>query len=167
VKAASEPEQRLRDCPVDQEDVDIPVITGITRPALGNVIDFAKLSRKRQESDEASTLLHRVFSENERTVLAEGDRLDSNPMEAKGLADERFPGLESQYIEIVDFFLERDGRVDKEEFDALASKLGTFPDGALEAINDWAFSQFDEPLIEEGEPLMMQVHLLKQLQEAV
>jgi hypothetical protein len=37
------------------------------------------------------------------------------------------------------------------------------PDGALEAINEWAFEQFDEPLIEDDEPLTLNVSLLSRM----
>ena len=40
-----------------------------------------------------------------------------------------------------------------------------FFDGALEAINDWAFSRFDELLIEEGDPCIVPRHLLEKLIE--
>jgi hypothetical protein len=34
------------------------------------------------------------------------------------------------------------------------------PDGVIETINEWAYEKFDEPLIEEGDPLIINVGLL-------
>ena len=157
-----EPMKRFK----DHENVDIPRITETGSPALVTVIDFDKLSRKRRESEEVSNILHRVFTENEPAapVIEESESVAATLETA---VDDRFLGLDRVYAELIEFFLRQDGHVGREEFEALAKKLGVFPDGAIEAINDWAFSQFDEALIEEGEPLVMQVHLLTQLQEAV
>lgn len=35
------------------------------------------------------------------------------------------------------------------------------PDGSLEAINEWAFEQFDEPLLDDGEVLTVNLALLE------
>ena len=32
-------------------------------------------------------------------------------------------------------------------------------DGSLEEINEWAFDRFDEPLIEDGDKVMIVAHL--------
>ena len=34
------------------------------------------------------------------------------------------------------------------------------PDGALEAINEWSYDKFDEELIEDGDPLIINMALL-------
>jgi hypothetical protein len=45
-------------------------------------------------------------------------------------------------------------------FEAKARELGLMPDGALEAINEWAYDTFDEELIEDGDPLIINMALL-------
>lgn len=45
-------------------------------------------------------------------------------------------------------------------FETKARELGLMPDGALEAINEWAYDTFDEELIEDGDPLIINMALL-------
>ncbi|MGO9545730.1 MAG: TerB N-terminal domain-containing protein [Rhodomicrobium sp.] len=136
-------------------------IEGIDPIASGDpsIIDFTKLNLKRQETEEASGLLHRIFAESDAEMVFVND-IPLKPQEPEG---GRFPGLESDYVKIIDLFLERNGRLGRSEFEALS----TFPDGTLEAINDWAYSHFDELLIEDGEPMVISPHLLSRLRESV
>ncbi len=47
------------------------------------------------------------------------------------------------------------------EFDALADELGLFPAGAIEMINEAAFELADGPLLENGDPIELDGHVLK------
>jgi hypothetical protein len=38
-------------------------------------------------------------------------------------------------------------------------------EGALERINDWSFDRFDEPLLEDGNEIVMAPHLRPRLAE--
>lgn len=125
------------------------------------ILDFTKLNRKRQETEEASGLLSGIFAEPESDMAFVNDLAAERGPAANG----SFPGLEKEYVELIGLFVERNGRIGRTEFDALAVTLEVFPDGAIETINDWAFTQFEEPLIEEGETLVIPSHLLDWLHE--
>ena len=48
------------------------------------------------------------------------------------------------------------------DFDSLARELKLMPDGALDAVNTWAYERFDDPIIvEQGEELQVQSHLVE------
>jgi hypothetical protein len=50
----------------------------------------------------------------------------------------------------------------KTDFDSLARACGVMPGGALDAVNEWAYDRFDDPiLIEQGEQLEVQTHLVE------
>jgi hypothetical protein len=37
------------------------------------------------------------------------------------------------------------------------------PDGAIEAINDWAYTKFDQPVLDDGDPIAIDQALLQRL----
>jgi hypothetical protein len=47
------------------------------------------------------------------------------------------------------------------EFEALASSLGLMADGAAEVVNDWAWERFDDAIIEDGDPLTINIALMR------
>ncbi len=51
----------------------------------------------------------------------------------------------------------------RDEFDELADRLGLLPAGAIEAVNDAAFSAFDEPLLEGQDPVEVNPDALEEL----
>jgi TerB-C domain len=40
------------------------------------------------------------------------------------------------------------------------------PDGSLETINEWAFERFDEPLLEDGDTLTVNISMLGPMADA-
>jgi hypothetical protein len=54
----------------------------------------------------------------------------------------------------------------RSEFDAQASELGLLPAGAIEIINDAAFTVSDGPLIEGDDPIELDGHVLKEMLDA-
>ena len=48
------------------------------------------------------------------------------------------------------------------EFNSLARSHNLMPSGALDAVNDWAFQLFDDPIvIEQGDQFQIQTQLLE------
>lgn len=74
--------------------------------------------------------------------------------------DDRFPGLEERHALLLNEVCGRD-IIDQATFAALAQKYGLFPAGAMETINEWAFERFDEPVLDEGEPIEIAHHLVR------
>ncbi len=52
---------------------------------------------------------------------------------------------------------------DKIAVHKMCKKLGLMTDGAMEVLNEWAFVHVDEPIIEDGEPIYIDVNLAKEI----
>ncbi|MFT4079273.1 TerB N-terminal domain-containing protein [Rhodomicrobium sp.] len=144
----------------DKKHVVPKATISVEKPELP-IVDCTKLDRKRRETEEARGLLSGIFAEPESDMAFVDDLVPEREAAAEG----HFAGLEKEYIELIGLFVGRGGRIGRTEFEALAVKLDIFAGGAIETINDWALTRFDEPLIEEGETLAIPAHLLNQLQE--
>lgn len=49
------------------------------------------------------------------------------------------------------------------EFETICSELGLMPDGAIEGINEWSFKSVNAALIEDGEPVYVDMELAEEL----
>src|ERR1019366_9149733 len=86
---------------------------------------------------------------------------DSAPVEPANEVNpaEPFPGLDEAHGAFLKL-LSTEPSWPRAAFEAAAREADLMPDGALEAINEWAFEQFEEPLIENDEPLVLNASLL-------
>lgn len=71
-----------------------------------------------------------------------------------------FPGLEQRHASLLAEICTHDV-VDQATFAGLAQKHGLFPSGAMETINEWAFERFEEPLLDDGDPIEIAHHLIR------
>ena len=53
------------------------------------------------------------------------------------------------------------------DFDAAATAVGLMPDGAMEAINEWAFDKYGDALLEDGDLVAINLELLSDDLEAI
>jgi hypothetical protein len=70
--------------------------------------------------------------------------------------------LDAAHAKLLSRLLERPSWT-RDEFEAVTRELGLMPDGALESLNDWAFDNFDEALIDEGDPLVLNASCIEAL----
>lgn len=117
-----------------------------------NGLDPERLARIRAETERSSAMLAEVFSDDEAPAPAEEDN-------QAGSAD-LWAGLGVEYAGLATRLLVRP-EWSREEFDSLARGAGLMPDGALESINEWAFDRFDEPLVEDGDLIVVNAALLQ------
>lgn len=118
----------------------------------GLMLDSSKIIAIERETREAADLLRPVF--------AEANETEPKP---KSLAGDgvRFPGLDPEHALLVEVLSAAEvGHWSRADFEARARKLGLMPDGAIETINEWAFDNFGEPLIEDGAPLTINLGLI-------
>jgi uncharacterized tellurite resistance protein B-like protein len=86
------------------------------------------------------------------------------PFQVIPLKDPRFGNLDVRYHNILSRLLTRPIRL-RTDFDSLARELKLMPDGALDAINEWSFDTFGDPIIvDQGGELEIQSHLLESQQ---
>jgi hypothetical protein len=135
-------------------------ISGIPIPAeaaSGIRIDVDRLASVQKETQEVSRLLSQIFSENDETSA-----LPSNA--ASGAKGSSLTGLDKRHAELVEY-LEMNGEISRQEFDERAKSLKLLPDGAIETINEWSFHCFGEPLIEDGEHIVLSDALRQRIAE--
>jgi tellurite resistance protein len=131
-----------------KSDAEIP----LPREEAG--IDVGRLERIRAETTRVSALLATIFVEDEPAA---------QPAPPRERVDARsaFSGLSGTHSQLLLRILERD--MTRDEFESAAAELRLMPDGAFEAINDWAFDAFDEPLLDDGDVISIAPHLRQKL----
>lgn len=116
-------------------------------------IDVARLARIRSETSDVSKLLASIFVEEE---VAE-------PAKSQTVAVGRYPGLDTAHAALLSGIV--DGSVaSRAQFDAAARAARLGAEGAIETLNEWGFDQFDEPVLDDGETLVIPSHILTLLQ---
>jgi hypothetical protein len=148
VKRSDEP------VPISEEDraagIPIPKEPSSTVPpvvaARGISIDAARLARTRRDTEAVSALLSDIFAEE--VVVPQPAPIEPAALE----------GLDGPHTELVEL-LELRGSMTRSEFERHAKEMRLLPDGAIERINDWSFDRFDEPLIEDGDEVVVTSHL--------
>jgi tellurite resistance protein len=120
-------------------------------------VDFDRLAAIRHETKSTASVLAEIFADEE--VLF-NEKPPSVPNEVDLSApDEGTDGLEQRYAV---FLSELRGQSEwsAEEFDQLARRANLFPGAAKEALNDWSLDRFDELILEGGDPIEINIHLL-------
>jgi hypothetical protein len=123
--------------------VEVPLVEP-TAPVV--TIDFEKLARLKRETEEVSGILQGIFKEDVVEVRSEILQTEDQ--------GNSFPGLDEAHETLLLLLIEK-GPISRQEFVTAANGLGVFPDGALETINDWAFEQFDDPVVEDGAQIVV------------
>ena len=84
---------------------------------------------------------------------------EPEPEDASATSGSPLVGLDSEHRRLLTKLV-RQSEWARQEFEAIAASLNLMPDGALEAINEWAFDRYDDALIEDGDPLTIKPDLL-------
>lgn len=145
----------------ERREVGIPIPKKTEAPIAavpGSVkIDAGRLARTQRETEAVSELLANIFEEDAAPTPA-----TTSP--ASSIGATAFEGLDKPHAELVEL-IELKGTIPRSEFDQRAREMKLLSDGALERINDWSFDRFDEPLLEDGEDIVMAPHLRERLAE--
>jgi hypothetical protein len=138
------------DEPVAVSDEHPEVVHPIPRPPTTEAAgpDVDRLARIRAETERVSALLADIFVEDE-TAPQVPAYTDEGPL----------VGLDAEHSALVSRLLARP-QWPRPDFDAAATAAGLMPDGAMEAINEWAFEKYGDALVEDGNPVIVNVGLL-------
>lgn len=147
VPVAMTEEARAAGIPIPKQALPAP-------PSAGIRIDAARLERTRKDTEAVSALLADIFTDDAQ------DPVQASPL----LTDRSLEGLDGPHGELVEL-LEVRGSMSRAEFERHAKDVRLLPDGAIERINDWSFDHFDEPLIEEGDEIVIAAHLRERIAE--
>jgi hypothetical protein len=121
---------------------------------LGHVkIDAGRLARTQRETEAVSELLANLFEEDAAPVP-----VTPSP------ASIAFEGLDKPRAELVEL-IELKETISRSEFDQRTREMKLLSEGALERINDCSFDRFEEPLLEDGDDIVMVPHLRGRLAE--
>ncbi len=118
-------------------------------PRRASSLDEERLRQIRAETERVSAVLASVFLEDEPPAQV------SLPATVQG----DLPGLDPMHGKLVRI-LGQSSTWSRADFEKEAALCGLLPDGALEVINEWAYDQFDDALIEDGDPLTVRLELL-------
>lgn len=138
----------------------------VPTPASGGV-DAGRLAAIRAETDAVSSVLAGVFADPDSEQEADGDRAPSpSPEPEAAVPPGGLDGLDARHGRLLRELASR-ATWPRADFERLARESGLMPGAAMEELNAWAFDRFDEPLVEDGDPIHLALHLvLETLPEA-
>jgi uncharacterized membrane protein YhaH (DUF805 family) len=128
----------------------LPSTQSSGRETAGTEIDHEKLARLKEETSAVSSMLASIFEEEE----APAKTADENPT-----ADAEFAGLDVAHASLLIRLTE--APMESDAFEVICRNHKLLPSGAIETINDWAFDALDDFVIEEGELICIQEHLIE------
>jgi len=128
-------------------------------------LDAARLARTRADTAVVCSILGDIFrDENDdgggnlaATAQSGVPTIAASSLTSKG----SFPGLDPKYVPLIDA-LSGHPRMSWSDFDMLARQHDLLCDGAIEAINDWSYTKFDAPLLDDGPEIAINSELLAQ-----
>ncbi|WP_309248328.1 TerB N-terminal domain-containing protein [Methylorubrum extorquens] len=121
-------------------------------------VDAERLMAIRAETFAISAVLAGVFDTEPEAANAGSTgaaRAEEDAAEAGGA----FAGLDPRHARLLRELIARPAWP-RAEFDRLAREFGLMPGAAMEDLNAWAYDCFDDVLVEEGDPVHVNLHLL-------
>ena len=128
----------------------LPATQGSGRQASATEIDHEKLARLKEETSAVSSMLASIFKE---------DEAPAKTSDEKPTVGAEFVGLDAAHSSLLIRLTE--APMESDAFEAICRNHKLLPSGAIETINDWAFDALDDFVIEEGELICIQEHLIE------
>ena len=107
-------------------------------PRSAVVLDPKRLAETKADTQQVSIILGEIFAPEDFQEATE--RVDST--------SDKYEGLDRSYEAMVDELLRR-STWSRRDFDELAKRFNLMADGAVEELNEWAYTRFGEALVEE------------------
>jgi len=140
----------------------IPANPGRRAPSGDIQLDPERLKHIGESTRRVSDMLSRVFTEDEEANEVRQPEMATHvsPPAAGDAGDPpAFEGLEVRFKGFLAELLTR-AAWSRAELDMLARAHELMTDGALEAINEWAFDRHGDALVEDGDPVTIQFHVV-------
>ena len=118
--------------------------------------DVSRLERIRSETDVVSQMLANIFTDDTSSAPAPKPELPHRPS--------RFKGLDAAHGQLFEAVLAT-GELRRSDFDEQARTLKLLPDGAIETINEWGFDNFDEPVLDGEDEIIIPPELADKLRD--
>lgn len=138
----------------------IPPVSDARRPSSpeGSIrLDPQRIAAATRDTVRVPGVLRQIFSDE----MGAAD--DEERPEPKAEPPSRWAGLDAKHTSLPEEVAVR-AEWTEADFENLAQRFGLLPGGALEALNEWAFERFDEPLIEGDGTLEVNAELVEQLE---
>jgi uncharacterized tellurite resistance protein B-like protein len=126
----------------------------------GVALDLDRIARIRGETAEVAAVLDGIFADEEADV--DQVELDSGEGKDQQQEVEALPGLDPAHSALVSALMHQQAW-SRVEFSRLAEQFGLMPGGAIETINEAAYSAFDEPLLEGEDPIELNPYTLEEM----
>jgi len=138
----------------------LPTSAGSQSPKAneGLALDMARIEALQRETEQVSALLSKVFADDSPLPVERQEELE----ETSTIAQPGPLGLDPEHSIFLRLLVTRSSWPRQELADA-AADMELMLDGALERINEAAFDQFDEALIEGDDPIEVARDLLEKL----
>jgi uncharacterized tellurite resistance protein B-like protein len=124
----------------------------------GLKLDMARIEALQRETEQVSALLSQVFMEES----SESSDTSDEPDDTTEASASKLLGLDSEHTTFLRLLITRSSW-SREELSDVAADMELMLDGALERINEAAFENFDEPLIEGEDPIDISRQLVEKL----
>lgn len=143
----------------DDEPLAIDILASSSRrfaippkPAPTPGLDMSRVRLRIAETREVSALLGSIFAE------------DEAPVRGASVAPQAgtIGSLDATHSELLRRLARRESW-SRDEVERVTAELSLMTDGALEAINDYAYAAADEPLWEDDDPLTIHAHVAREL----
>lgn len=125
----------------------------------GFQINEELLKLREQETHQVKGVLAEIFSEEDEPEVNE------TAIRTEATATSAFEQLDETHRILFEKLITKE-TWDRESLHKLCESLKLFLDGAMETINEWAYEQANAPLIEDGEPIYVDIELAKEIVEA-
>lgn len=132
------------------------------RPVATNrnpvALDKDRLARTRADTAIVSSILGEIFQDEEASTPTPKPVTKKQPASATAT----YPGLDEKYVPLLTEIAEQT-EISRHDFEGLAAHHNLMCDGAIETLNDWAYTMFDDPLLDDGETILVHGDLLKRV----
>lgn len=136
---------------------DSPVST-VSQENRGSVINEELLKIHESETSSVKKILEDIFvDEEEDEVIEEASAQEE--ISKTNLLSKLSEKHQKLYLELI-----KKEELSQKEFVELCSELDLMPDGAIEVLNDWAYDNLNAPLLDDGNPLYIDLELVEEIQ---
>lgn len=138
----------------------------LAKTATGVRLDIERIHQISENTKHVNAILAKVFQSDESDESRTDEKALASASEAfDTLESDPFDGLERRHRAFLGELLTR-REWPRQDLDNLARSFSLMTDGAIEAINEWAFERYGDALIEDGDPMSVNGTLLAQVNQA-
>jgi len=123
---------------------------------VGFVLNDELIQIRKEETKQVKSVLEDIFTEQD-----EEKETETEPAAAVASASPLFM-LDEAHQNLFNSLLEKE-TWDRAAIQETCKNLGLMVDGAMEVLNEWAFENVNAPLIDDGEPVYVDVSLAKEI----